>query len=402
METEDPRVAIHSEDVSVRAAAARDLARMGEPSDLPALLDYACTHKKTSVRLLTAGAAADILHRHRGLPGRPSLSATDREAVIQRISGVDPLQNPSLLMMWSALGDRRGVERLGRSLRDPRQPVRIGAMVALRRLALSAAGAPHADLAAQAAAWLRDRRLAVDTRADLARLAGEAGWVEAVDALGEVRGAGGPPGRAADEALRRLSACADVASWDGLWVGDGLDVFEAGRPDPVGPWVALVRGQAWNSQGAVEGVGPLGWRRVWATRPGMQGVQAAIQRFEGETLWAWRGEALAEALVAAPERWKQLPSAVLRAAAEWLDDPAGAAEPSAPDPDAESEPDELPEEPTRTRRADAGLLQLARASLLAWIGETDEARERARAALGLAKKSSPWRARAEALLASLG
>ena len=58
-ETEDPRQALSSKDVAIRAAATRDLARCGGWDDVVSLVQHAKEDKSSAVRLYAAASAAD-------------------------------------------------------------------------------------------------------------------------------------------------------------------------------------------------------------------------------------------------------------------------------------------------------------------------------------------------------
>src|SRR5688500_13732973 len=126
-ESTDPREALKSADVAVRAAAARELAANGKFGDVELLVELAKSDKSPSVRLYAAAAAADIATRSEPGPAQ-------RMRLVELFRTFDPGHNPSLLMVLAAVPDLAGVERLGRLMRDPRSDVRSGAITALRRM----------------------------------------------------------------------------------------------------------------------------------------------------------------------------------------------------------------------------------------------------------------------------
>ena len=66
LETSDPLIALKDKkSIHTRCAAARDLSRMGDVSAMPALAERSAEDRSPAVRLCAAGAAADILSRHR-------------------------------------------------------------------------------------------------------------------------------------------------------------------------------------------------------------------------------------------------------------------------------------------------------------------------------------------------
>ena len=290
METEDPREAIRSKDLSVRAAAARDLARHGGWDDLELLVELAMGDKSPSVRLCTAAAAADIVSRHRGAHGQPTLSRSQRAEVREKVGRLDPSLNPSVLMMLCGVADRRSLDRLGRMAKDLRVGVRLGVTTTLRRVALSAV-APRKLVYEVVTAWLADPRMPADVRVDLARLVGEAGLSSLSSQMLRVASQGHHAEEVCAEAVDRLRAREAMGSWEGVWVSDGLDIFEmAPEPRDV-QWVMLGGGCAVDRAGERfsfsldEGVAALSGEKVpmvWAPSAPGEGY--------GPTL-LWRGRA---------------------------------------------------------------------------------------------------------------
>src|SRR5262245_47136144 len=97
-ETGDPRAALESDDVAVRAAGVRDLGAQGVLDDALALVDLAIQDRSPSVRLYAAAAAAEIVMRS-------SLDPDDQRQILDRLKAFDPGFNPALLMVLAATPD---------------------------------------------------------------------------------------------------------------------------------------------------------------------------------------------------------------------------------------------------------------------------------------------------------
>lgn len=314
-ESTDPRVAIEQGDVATRAAAARDLARQGSWEDVALLVDKAKNDTSPSVRLYTAAAAADIVCRMRGAGGRPRLTRDQCDQLQNWVKTFDPGINPSLLMLLSAVADQASIDRVGRMLKDPRNGVRAGAATALRRMALSAASVGDTLLGPAIEKMLANRKLPEDAVVELVRLVGEAGW-SALEP--ELRAAGGRvAGPAADEALARLAARRDPSAWEGVWVSDGVDVFEPVEEPKVDSWLVISGAEAWDADGRLgtltlrDGGGSIDarpFRMVFAPRVGEAGQFPALQH-DGRTWYRQDAKGLVsvtdeiiDALAAEPAR----------------------------------------------------------------------------------------------------
>ncbi len=305
---EDPRAALHDKSVSVRAAAARTLSRVGTFEDLPALVQIAIEENSSALRLYAAAAAADILHRRRGLHDAPTLTPVEVKQVHQWVRSYDPGRNPGLLMMLSSIVDEASLARLARVLRDPRNGVRAGAMVALRRMALSASAADDALIPAMVAASLADTRMTPDVTLDLVRLVGEVGWMDLREAIRRSAAGGRLHPEVVQEALRRLDARGTPDAWEGVWLDYGLDVSEAGEPDTNGPWRVIGGGLATTGEPPVRLAldpasgratlpgEPTPLRLLWTSAPGHPDTtRRAIQQGE-RTWWAQEDKDLLEVL----------------------------------------------------------------------------------------------------------
>lgn len=337
-ETEDPRAALGDKSVAVRAAAARDLSLVGDYADLPPLVEMAVQAPSSALRLYAAAAAADILHRHRGLPGHPTLSAEQRREVLTWATSYDPGRNPGLLMMLSAVPDETSRSRLLRMLRDPRNGVRAGAAMALRRMAISAAAMEEGGVAETVAEALADGRTPPDASLELIKMVGEVGWQELREAASRAGGQGRVHAEAAEEALRRLDARRELAGWDGLYLSDGLDVFEPGAPGEV--QVRLVAGGRTAGEhetprdltvadglAHVEGTEAPA-RLVWASRIGRpaEEISAALQQ-AGRTWWRIAGKELPATVEQHLGRFSETAAPLLAGPAAWLAEIEGAVAP---------------------------------------------------------------------------
>jgi hypothetical protein len=289
----DPRAALKSKDVTVRAAAARELARNGTWDDLSTLVEMAKSDKSPSVRLYTAAAASDIAARFRGAAGQKRMTPQQATEVQDWVKRMDPVINPSLLMMLSAVGDAASIKRLGRMLRDPRGGVRSGAATALRRMAVSAAAVGDTQLPEFVRGWLESKKLTPDVTLELLKLSGEVGWtgLEDVQRLASVSGR--PHGPAYDEVQTRKVARADLQTWQGLWCSDGVDALCAPIDDCVDPWIAIRDGQAISSQGQTTdfeldgdvGVAGERFRLIWTDRVGEGAERVAALQGGGVTYY---------------------------------------------------------------------------------------------------------------------
>lgn len=228
METEDPRAALGAKDLPTQAAAARDLSQMGTWEDLDPLLELATGHKRTGMRLIAAAAAADILHRHRTGALEP-LDKEQQRQIVEWVKRTDPGLSPSALMMLSAFPERDVVSRLGRLLRDPRNDVRTGAAVAIRRMAVSDTMVePERSAVVRQAipSWLGDRRTPPDAVVALVNLIGNLGWEELREVIFGLQSTSQVVMDAIALAQQRLDARKELDGWSGLYVSDGRDALE--------------------------------------------------------------------------------------------------------------------------------------------------------------------------------
>ena len=289
-----------AKDVKTRAAAARAVALVGTWDDIDRLVTMAKTEKSSAVRLWTAAAAGDIACRYRGAHGQKAMSKAQRRQLMEWLKGFDPGGNSGLLMLLAAAADATAVGRLGRMLRDPRNGVRAGALLAIRRMALSAANLELGALRTAMHEWFADRRLSPDVIVALVTLVGQVGWPGFEQHVRQAASMGKPHHEASSVAMDRLNARKDVANWDGLWASDGLDVLELGEPRWTrlmtigGGTVSIEAGDARDV--SIEPKPKLGsdpMRMVFSPRAGQTKSKPALQ-FAGATWWKYDEMPLAE------------------------------------------------------------------------------------------------------------
>ncbi len=323
----DHRAELQTGDVTTRAAAARELARTGTWDDLELLVELAKSDKSPSLRLYTAAAASDIVARLRGAAGQARMTREQAEQVQNWVKSFDPGNNPSLLMMLSAVADQASIKRLGRMLRDPRNGVRSGAATALRRMAVSAAATDSEGLSKAVGEWLRSKKLPPDAILELLKLAGEVGWNDLGEELRSAAGAGRPHMPAFEEVLQRQAARLDPQTWSGLWGSDGADALCVPLTEGIEDWIVIDDGQAWRrgakvAKVSIDGsakIGRVPYRLIWTSRAGESGTYLAIQG-KGKTYYRLEGKALTGAV---DDLCDELNTAGL-AIAGWLADVEGA------------------------------------------------------------------------------
>lgn len=297
-ETDDPRKALASDDVTVRTAGARDLKASGTFEDVEPLLAMAKADKNPSARLYAAASAAEIVIRS-------ELSDGQRRWLLDELVNYDPANNPSLSMVLAGIMDPEGLERLGRLMRDPRSDVRAGACTALRMMSKH----PKAEVVLPDAVrrWLLAGKHPDDATAELVRLASEAGFSSMDEALTKAAKRGRAAALAVQEALDWLVSRRDPTSWAGMWLSLGDDAT-------VTDWLWLERGSVWGESGllgeltvsdgvgSVQSIPPL--HRIRLGRASDEGLTEAI-RIGDRTLWHHAGRALVKLI-------DELDTAVLR------------------------------------------------------------------------------------------
>ncbi len=224
METDDPRAALEHKSIHTRCAACRDLSRSGTLEFLPVLVDKAGRDKSPAVRLCAAGAAADILSRHRLGPAREALSLESRTALLRAFNIVDPGINPGLFPMLACLDHPQSFARIAAGLRDPRGDVRVGAGVGLLRLCISGARRGDLKLEADLLNLLEDRRLKPDAVVEVVRVCVAGGYHSALPRLFRISLGDGVHA----ETLASLEAALQslVGPSEGVWWSDGRDAGE--------------------------------------------------------------------------------------------------------------------------------------------------------------------------------
>lgn len=278
-ETEDPIAALDDKSIAVRAAACRDLTRMGTVDHLARLAASAGSDKSPAVRLGTVAAASDILSRRRLDAPDAALTESERRAILDLFKRVDPSVNPGVFSVFATLDLPTGVSRIGIGLRDPRQEVRKGAGVGLMRLCISRARMGDAELEAAVVAMLTDRRMRPDAIAEVARVCMAAGYPTALPVL-ERLDLGGMHQELVDLAIKQLEDGARRPV--GVWHSDGRDAGEV-RVVPVMPEAVLVvdaasaslhvAGEGWSVASLEAGT----WRGMFYRRAGTQEAAPALQ-----------------------------------------------------------------------------------------------------------------------------
>lgn len=320
METRDPVASLSASKLSERAAAGRDLSKVGTPDLIERLIDMAQRDASPAVRLTMASAAADILSRYRVGPAAAAVTPEHRRALLGTIRAVDPGVNAGLFSMLACLGVPESFAHIAVGLRDPRGGVRMGASVGLMRLCMSIQTQGDAGLERDVVALLRDRRLKPDALAEVARVCAAVGYRSARPALAELA-LSGVHGEAVATALDVLASTTTPLC--GAWLSDGLDAGEV-NPEGVRPAVLW----AFDATGVVEataegwrqlpGLTPSGARRMFIRRVGEPEAGPAVQ-IGGRTLYSanetdtleaidlasradtLRGDALTPADMVAPE-----------------------------------------------------------------------------------------------------
>jgi len=274
-----------------RAEGARQLALIGTTEHVGQLMQIAQTDKSPAVRLGCAGAAADILSRHRTGHARRKLTLPDREAILAQFRALDPGVNPGLFAVLATLDLPRSLDRIVIGLRDPRYDVRQGATVGLLRYCTSGSVANNNRIPPKVIALLGDKRIRADVLAGIMRVCVACGWQQARPAIEQYLDRGDQVGKAAEECLAILDAQQDPQTLLGAWTYLGLDAGEvkakakAERVLVLAPGVAIhgVRAKSYtpktwslDDSGALvlDGGAPQKLRRMWLALPGAEPVHA--------------------------------------------------------------------------------------------------------------------------------
>jgi hypothetical protein len=394
---ETARADVETADVATRSAAIREIAARGDWTDATTLLRLATSDKSHAVRLYAAAALCRIASR----------SPRDRdrdETLLRWVAEADPERNPSLVSLLAFVDDDRALDRIGRLLRDPRNGVRAGALVALRRVAL---GPDERAVGPRVSEWLAQPKLPPDVGYELVRLVGEVGLDACAPQLARAASFGPKHIDAATEAIRQLDARRSGAGWLGAWRRDGTRLLDDEGPDDdvswliVGPGAASMNGAPapW-TPGAPPRLGAAEVRLVYGPPPGQPEARVAVLQIAGDTFWKADGKTLGKALDDDPEAFAALPDDVPdpfdeesaatprhRALWDWRTGRLDAAR------------DALVELVDKGRAPGATPLWLAR--VYEDLGERAAARAAASTFLDKAKRG-PERDRAAALLARLG
>lgn len=310
-ETPDPYKALDSKEVRDQAAGARDLARAGTWGDLELLIDRAGSSRSAAVRLYTAAAAGDIVHRAR-LAG--DIDKNREQQLLGWVSGSNPDLSAGLLMLLSAVRDPRALDRIGRLIRDPRNGVRAGAAAALRRMALSRTAMDRTDLVGRVAEWLAHPKLTSDAALDLVNITGEVGWTDLADAIRPHARLSERHDEAVTTALFRLSDRMAYDTWAGVFRDRGLDVFELPTDNTPtdSPWLVVGRTSEARLDGEVVTVEPgtvLGEdaRLVYAPPLGAPDERRRVLQTADRCFWEMSAEEQQEQLRDDPEVFPVLP-----------------------------------------------------------------------------------------------
>jgi hypothetical protein len=274
-----------------RAEGARQLALIGKTEHIAQLMAIAQSDKSPAVRLGCAGAAADILSRHRTGHARRKLTMPDREAILAEFRAMDPGVNPGLFAVLATLDVPRALDRIIVGLRDPRYDVRQGAGVGLLRYCTSGSVARNERIPNKVIALLGDKRIRADVLAGIMRVCVACGWQAARGPIEQHLDRGDQVGKAAEECLALLDTQVDPETFLGAWAYMGLDAGEvraktrAERVLVFSEGVALVgvRGESYtrttwaltDDGELVLGDGePERFRRMWLSLPGAEPVHA--------------------------------------------------------------------------------------------------------------------------------
>ncbi len=274
-----------------RAEGARQLSLIGTTEHIDQLMQIAQTDKSPAVRLGCAGAAADILSRHRAGHARRKLTLPEREAILAKFRALDPGVNPGLFAVLATLDLPRSLDRIAIGLRDPRYDVRQGAVVGLLRFCTSGSVAKNDRIPAKVIALLGDKRVRADVLAGIMRVCVACGWQQARSPIEQHLDRGDQVGTAAEECLALLDAQADPETFLGVWAYLGLDAGEVrakakaeevlvlaadlaitgvrGVSYELGSWSLTDDGELVLGDGK-----PKRLRRMWLSLPGAEPVHA--------------------------------------------------------------------------------------------------------------------------------
>ena len=285
METDDPVAALTSKNIADRAAACRDLSRVGTVEHIDALTARAAEDKSPGVRLNASAAVADILSRCRVGSARDKLNDDQRDVYLASFGRISPVHNGGVFPMVAVLDRPKSLTILKGGLRDPRADVRLAAAVGLMRLCISVAVAEDAALEQAVVALLDDGRHHPDAVAQICRLCAAAGYRSAIPRIRQVN----LSGTHQDTVLEALGILDGAESpLRGVWFSDGRDAGESNLVSPLGTAMmafdssgALFHdGKRWSTAGSFAPA-----RRMFIRRSGEADARPAFQAF-GRTFYA--------------------------------------------------------------------------------------------------------------------
>lgn len=239
MEMNDVVAALGAKGISDRAAACRELSRIGGVEHIEVLTERARIDKSPGVRLSAAAAVADILSRCRVGPARSALNDDQRDVYFDLFGRIDPAMNGGVFPMLGALDRPRSLTMLQGGLRDPRADVRLAAAVGLMRLCSSIAVANDSEMEESVVSLLADTRHAPDAVAQICRLCAAVGYRSATDIIRHVQLTGTHQDMVI-EALGILDGADHPLR--GVWFSDGRDAGESNPESPLGSALMLFDG----------------------------------------------------------------------------------------------------------------------------------------------------------------
>ena len=285
METDDPVAALASKSIADRAAACRDLSRVGTVEHIDALTERAADDKSPGVRLNAAAAVADILSRCRVGAARDELNDDQRDVYLASFGRINPVHNGGVFPMVATLDRPKSLSILQGGLRDPRADVRLAAAVGLMRLCTSIAVADDPGLEQSVVTLLDDGRHHPDAVAQICRLCAAAGYRSATGRIRQVNLSGTHQDTVL-EALGILDGAENPLR--GVWFSDGRDAAESNPVSPLGTAMMVFDssgalfhdGKRWATAASFSPV-----RRMFIRRAGEAEARPAFQAF-GRTFYA--------------------------------------------------------------------------------------------------------------------
>lgn len=270
-ETADPIAALAAKEIPIRAAATRDLSATGTLAEIDLLLRHATNDPSQGVRLGAAAAAADILTRVR-LRG---IEAEDAERWLKTVTAVDPSINIGLFQICGVLDTPSAMRRMMVGVRDPRADVRLGACIGIWRHCMSAKVNGDEALQATIEGLVKDPKVRTETRAELARICANVGYLGVRDVARELRAAATKTvADVLDEAIRKLE---QPPNHEGIWVDLGVDGGAVEKPKVRQRVGIISRQQAIFANGKVTTRALGAMRPMWLKLPGEAAAGPALQ-----------------------------------------------------------------------------------------------------------------------------